>query len=95
MEDWRVFLGHQQDIDLILLDLSMPNMSGQELLTRIRAVDPTAKVIISSGRADIAALSHGEIVLRKPYTGDDLVEVVRAVLDRGEPRPSASALPSS
>ncbi len=37
------------EIDLIILDLVMPNMTGQETFKRIRALDPEIKVLISSG----------------------------------------------
>jgi two-component system cell cycle sensor histidine kinase/response regulator CckA len=78
LEGWTVFQEHQKDIDLILLDLSMPNMSGQELLSHIRAVEPAAKVIISSGTGiDLP----GETILKKPYGISDALTTIRDTLD--------------
>jgi PAS domain S-box-containing protein len=36
-------------IDLVILDLVMPSMSGQQAFEKIRAIDPDIKIIVSSG----------------------------------------------
>ena len=82
-EGWAVFHQHQHDIDLILLDLALPNMSGQELLARIRTVDPAAKVIISSGRADAVSQLASETVLQKPYRMTEALATIRDMLEQG------------
>ena len=48
-EGWQVFQREQERIDLVILDLSMPKMSGQELLKHMFALNPAVKVIISTG----------------------------------------------
>ena len=85
MEGWAVFQRHQQDIALVLLDLSMPNMSGKELLARIRTVVPAVKVLISSGHADAATQLPDETVLRKPYEMTHALATIRHLLDQGTP----------
>ena len=80
-EGWIVFQQHQHDIDLILLDLVLPNMSGQELLARIRAVNPATKVLISSGRGDAATQLPGETLLQKPYQMLEALAAIRDMLD--------------
>ncbi len=80
-EGWIVFQQHQDDIDLILLDLFLPNLSGQELLARIRAVNPAAKVLISSGRADADTQLPGETLLQKPYQMLEALAAIRDMLD--------------
>jgi CheY-like chemotaxis protein len=93
-EDGRVaidiFLARQKEIDLVLLDLTMPNMSGLEVLERIRAIDPLVKVVLSSGyRAgeedDSDRFSEASAFLSKPYRAASLVRIVRDVLDRTSP----------
>jgi two-component system cell cycle sensor histidine kinase/response regulator CckA len=76
----------KDSIDLVLLDLTMPHMSGIEVLGRIREIDNRAKVVLSSGyRADEAgspiSFSGVAAFLAKPYRADMLTRVVRDVLD--------------
>ncbi|MGA7104121.1 MAG: PAS domain S-box protein [Candidatus Deferrimicrobiaceae bacterium] len=80
------FLAGGETVDLVLLDLTMPNMSGLEVLERIREVNPLAKVVLSSGhRADDDhspdRISGASAFLPKPYRADELTRIVREVLD--------------
>ncbi|MBI5418659.1 MAG: PAS domain S-box protein, partial [Deltaproteobacteria bacterium] len=68
-------------IDLVILDLTMPHLSGNEVLTRIRNLNPRAKIILSSGYSS-GGTSLASAFLPKPYRADALVNVVREVLDR-------------
>ena len=81
-----LFLAGKGTIDLVLLDLTMPRMSGLEVLERIRKVDPKVKVVLSSGyRAEEAHdpehLSVASAFLSKPYRLEGLSRTVREVLD--------------
>jgi two-component system cell cycle sensor histidine kinase/response regulator CckA len=81
-----VFLAGRGAIDLVLLDLTMPRMSGLEVLERIRKVDPGVKVVLCSGyRAeaihDSERFSAASAFLSKPYRVDVLARTVRDVLD--------------
>ena len=81
---WDLFREERERIDVVLLDLSMPKMSGQELLRHIRSVDPAAKVIVSSGNMDIdIEPSQIQGLLRKPYTIAQVLQEIRQVLDEG------------
>ncbi|MGB3400312.1 MAG: PAS domain S-box protein [Candidatus Deferrimicrobiaceae bacterium] len=80
------FLAGGETVDLVLLDLTMPNMSGLEVLERIRKINPLAKVVLSSGhRADDdhspERISGASAFLPKPYRADELARIVREVLD--------------
>jgi CheY-like chemotaxis protein len=82
----ELFLAGVGTIDLVLLDLTMPRMSGLEVLERIRKVDPTVKVVLSSGyRAEEAhdpeRLAGASAFLSKPYRVDVLSRTIRDVLD--------------
>lgn len=76
-----LYLDLRDRIDLVILDLTMPHLSGTEVLTRIRKLDPYAKVILSSGHAS-RGTSRASAFLPKPYRADKLTRMVREVLDR-------------
>jgi PAS domain S-box-containing protein len=72
-------------VDLAILDLSMPGMSGQETLARLRAARPDLRIILSSGygEAECRALFPDDCIsgfLQKPYTSTTLGQCVKAAL---------------
>lgn len=76
---------HPGDLALVILDLSMPGMNGQEVLPEIRKIRPGVKVIISSGynETETMALFHDQRVsgfIQKPYTASRLTERVKSTL---------------
>ena len=67
--------------DAIVLDLSMPGMSGDRVLAEIRATRPDLPTLLSSGWAatDVRVAFAGQTadgVLPKPYRPDELVRAV-------------------
>jgi len=72
--------------DLVILDISIPGISGMKCLERIISLDQNAKIIISSGNIDIEipqqVLAKGaKAFLPKPYTSGELYQTVKTVLD--------------
>jgi len=70
-------------VELLLVDLVMPEMSGTELAARLRARRGALPVLYVSGRR--AAAGPGTDVLEKPFRPAHLVERVRGIL--GAPAP--------
>jgi PAS domain S-box-containing protein len=72
-------------IDLVLLDLTMPNMSGQEAFEMLRQLNPDVRVLFSSGYSaeHATGLADGSLVgfVPKPYRSHELARLVRSVLD--------------
>jgi PAS domain S-box-containing protein len=75
-----MYIRQRERFDLVILDLTMPHLSGSEVLTRIRNLNPHAKVILSSGYPS-GETYRASAFLPKPYRADTLIRVVREVLD--------------
>jgi len=74
-------------IGLVLLDLTMPVMGGEEAIDQILTERPGLKVIVSTGydhREAIARFSNKQVAgyLQKPYTSRQLADKVKTVLNR-------------
>ena len=87
------------DLDLVLLDLMLPHLDGRGLCRRVRdgaGGRPDLPVImltaLDDDRDKIEGLDLGaDDYLTKPFNPDELLARVRAVLRRGEHRPSGAA----
>ncbi|MFZ5780306.1 MAG: response regulator [Pseudomonadota bacterium] len=70
--------------DLVLLDLGLPDIDGQELIGRIRAISPVPIVVLSSRgeeAAKVAALDGGaDDYVTKPFGAEELMARLRAAL---------------
>jgi CheY-like chemotaxis protein len=80
-----VFRRYPTEITLVVLDLSMPCMSGEETLPELRKIRPEARIIISSGysESEIMTLFRGQPIsgyLQKPYTATGIAEKVKLAL---------------
>jgi two-component system chemotaxis response regulator CheY len=76
--------------DLVLLDLTMEDMSGFEVLEKLRALDPGARVIVVSAdvqrtTAKLVADSGAVRFLGKPVSADGLLATIRETLAEGAP----------
>jgi signal transduction histidine kinase/CheY-like chemotaxis protein len=77
----------QADISLVILDLSMPGLSGEETLLRLQQIKPDVPVLLSSGysRREInKRLMNVEVAgfLQKPYNASRLLETVGQYLSK-------------
>jgi len=76
------FIRERNSIDLVVLDLSMPKMSGWEVLKEMLAIDQNVKVVISSGHFfNDSELKGAKAAIRKPFQWSTLLQTVRGVLD--------------
>jgi len=71
------------DIDIVLMDVVMPRLSGIDALRIIRKIDPSAKVVIFTGNPSEemrnSALEHGASeFLSKPFSLRTLIDIVCA-----------------
>lgn len=84
-EAFDLFSRAPDAFDLVITDLSMPGMDGQELTRRLLRIRPGTRVILSTGYGDVVteeeahALGIGEILLKPPDTGELNAAVERAL----------------
>ncbi|MCA9955218.1 MAG: response regulator [Ardenticatenaceae bacterium] len=76
------FAANQEQIGLIILDLSMPGMSGIDTFTALREIDPTVKIILSSGYSEGDILKklgrmHPTGFLNKPYRLETVLQIIK------------------
>lgn len=87
-----LFETHKDEIAVVLLDMVMPGMGGEEVLHKLLQIDPTVQVILSSGHAEMggSAVMNTEGVaafLPKPYSRGKLLELLDSVVKRRPARP--------
>ncbi len=83
-----VFAREPDAFDVVLLDLSMPRMTGEDAFRELRRLRPDVPVILMSGMDPEAgirrALEEGACaMLKKPFTRVDLDRAIRRALGRG------------
>jgi CheY-like chemotaxis protein len=68
----------QHDIALAVLDVLMPEISGDAVAERLQAVSPGLPVLLMTGHTGDAFAAGANLpLLRKPFRQEDLVEAVR------------------
>jgi CheY-like chemotaxis protein len=85
LEAVEVYENNPGKIDLVILDMIMPEMDGHKAFFRLKEIDPKVKVLLSSGyvseenvRSVIDAGAAG--FLKKPYRMVDLAKKLREIL---------------
>jgi DNA-binding NtrC family response regulator len=82
-----LFRQHHEEIGLVILDLTMPRMSGEETFRELKEIREDVRVVISSGytRADAASRFDAasiEEFLQKPYRPHELMSLVDRIFER-------------
>ena len=86
-EGLDLFVRDPKRFDLVLLDLSMPFMDGEETFHRLRKADPEALVLLNTGFIDKDRLDQMLAdglagFLRRPYRPDEVIQQIRSILAR-------------
>jgi two-component system cell cycle sensor histidine kinase/response regulator CckA len=81
-----IYQQQMKEIALILMDLGLPKLSGDEVYRRIKALDPMANVIIASGYLDpMIKMELSQVGVReyiqKPYSPIEILKKIREVID--------------
>ena len=90
-----VFEQHAGQVDLVLLDLKMPVMSGDEVLPLLRSIRSDIPVIVTSGYDEQEALrffpdQQVSGFIHKPYTASKLAAGIKMFLGKAKEDPTAT-----
>lgn len=85
-EALEIFESHKEDFSLIILDLTLPDFTGDQLLPIFRERDPQIPILIATGYAekDITQLFAKEddltAFIQKPFTMNSIEPVVKRLI---------------
>lgn len=82
----ELYKARVKDIDLIILDMIMPDMGGKETYDKLKEINPSVKVILASGYSingmAKSIMEKGvQLFMQKPFRLDDLSQQIRSVLE--------------
>lgn len=83
-----IYRENRLSIDVVLLDLSMPGLSGEETLSELHKIDPNVQVVLSSGYSEIDARQRYDEIgtvagfIQKPYDLSMFVREIRRHLNK-------------
>jgi PAS domain S-box-containing protein len=85
VEAFSLYDLHKDEIDLILMDIQMPSISGLNAIRILRQMNPSVKIIVISGLASNRKLLEDNDIgvqafLSKPYTIKELLDTIQNVL---------------
>lgn len=87
LEGVEQFAKHADKISAVVLDMTMPNMNGEEAFLEIRKIKPDARVLLISGYSEQEATTRfaGKGLagfLQKPFKADELRRKIRSVMEK-------------
>lgn len=88
VEAFHTFKGSPQNFDLVISDMTMPNMTGLQLSQNILAVRPETPIILCTGFSELLNKEHAKAMgireyILKPVIKKDIAKIIRKVLDGG------------
>lgn len=84
-EALKLYRKHREGIDVVIMDMGLPKLSGQALFLNIKQINPDATIILASGyvdedlRRDLFELGAAAFV-QKPYRSQEILNSIRTVL---------------
>ena len=80
----RYFRENHSSVDLVITDMTMPDMPGDELAAEIKQINSSVPVMLSTGYcgslSDDSLPGAVDALLRKPFTGSELLASVSCLL---------------
>ena len=86
-EALEIYQQRKSEIALVLTDLDMPILGGTELTKRLRVLDPSVKIVVSTGYLDESGkqqmIANGaNDLVSKPFKAQEVLQSIRTILDR-------------
>ncbi len=87
----KIYKEKRPEIDLVILDMMMPEMSGLQTYESLKNIDPELNVLLTSGveqqmlNAGKISEKCGDSFVPKPYRLDKLSRIIRENIERGRP----------
>lgn len=84
-EACKIYREHKKKIALVISDIGLPRLNGEEVFKRIREMNPKAKVVLASGfvepdkKSDLLKAGVAQFIL-KPYSPADVLKIIRQVI---------------
>lgn len=82
-----LYVDKSNDISLVITDMMMPVMNGEEVVEELKRIDPLVKIVAVSGMA-LNPRTHNVVnaFLPKPFLGTDLIRLIGRVLKGPVPK---------
>lgn len=89
-EGVALFQSHKDEIELVLLDLSMPGIGGKETFRRLKELRDDLKIVLSSGYGQSVVTDDLNFLgltgfIQKPFRYDKLNDLITKYLDGSSP----------
>ncbi len=83
----ELFRSQAKDFDLVITDMTMPNLTGDQLATKLMAIRPDILIVLCTGFSEVISKEEAEKMgisafIMKPYGLPELSEIIRALLDK-------------
>lgn len=75
-----LFNAHLGEIALVLLDLKLPDLDGESVLTELREIDEGIQVVVITGNLNVDDIEGAFATIRKPFNIPRLRETVQAAM---------------
>ena len=82
----EIYAEKHAQIDLVIIDMIMPGMSGSDTFDELKAINPSVRAVLSSGyslngKAQAIMDKGVRVFLQKPYRLNDLAQKIRQALE--------------
>ena len=81
----ETFKAKRDSIDIIILDIVMPDLSGAEVVDAIKAIDPNSKIVLASGygkdRKINAIMQNCHGFIQKPFSLQQLSASIQSIIE--------------